>query len=197
VLTDERGTTNLTVSDRWGNVVEYTLTIEATGGNAMVVPGRGFLLNNELTDFNFTPTQGTAADPNLPAPGKRPRSSMAPTILLRHGKPFLATGSPGGATIITTVFQILVNRIDLDMTLPEAIAAPRASQRNAATGQAEPAFLASAEAAELQRLGHGFASSPEIGAATGLEFLPDGQVLAAAEPARRGGGSAAVVRPSR
>ena len=59
VLTDERGTTNLTVSDRWGNVVEYTLTIEATGGNAMVVPGRGFLLNNELTDFNFTPTQGT------------------------------------------------------------------------------------------------------------------------------------------
>ena len=197
VLTDERGTTNLTVSDRWGNVVEYTLTIEATGGNAMVVPGRGFLLNNELTDFNFIPTQGTAADPNLPAPGKRPRSSMAPTILLRHGKPFLATGSPGGATIITTVFQILLNRIDLGMTLPEAVAAPRASQRNAAVGQAEPAFLASAEAAELQRLGHAFTSSPEIGAATGLEFLPDGRVLAAAEPVRRGGGSAAVVRPSR
>jgi gamma-glutamyltranspeptidase/glutathione hydrolase len=57
VLTDERGTTNLTVADRWGNVVEYTLTIEQIGGNAMVVPGRGFLLNNELTDFNFTPTQ--------------------------------------------------------------------------------------------------------------------------------------------
>ncbi len=60
----------------------YTLTIEATGGNAMVVPGRGFLLNNELTDFNFMPTQGTAPDPNLPAPGKRPRSSISPTILL-------------------------------------------------------------------------------------------------------------------
>ena len=89
----------------------------------MVVPGRGFLLNNELTDFNFTPTQGTAKDPNLPAPGKRPRSSMAPTILLSHGKPFLATGSPGGSTIITTVFQILLNRIDFDMTLPEAVAA--------------------------------------------------------------------------
>ena len=57
VLTDERGTTNLTVADRWGNVVEYTLTIEQIGGNAMVVPGAGFLLNNELTDFNFTPTQ--------------------------------------------------------------------------------------------------------------------------------------------
>ena len=197
VVTDERGTTNLTVADRWGNVVEYTLTIEQIGGNAMVVPGRGFLLNNELTDFNFTPTQGTAKDPNLPAPGKRPRSSMAPTILLSHGKPFLATGSPGGSSIITTVFQILLNRIDFDMALPEAVAAARASQRNIATAQAEPAFLASPEAAELTALGHVFAPTPEIGAATGVEFLPNGQVVAVAEPVRRGGGSAAVVRPSR
>ena len=197
MLTDERGTTNLTVADRWGNVVEYTLTIEQIGGNAMVVPGRGFLLNNELTDFNFTPTQGSADDPNLPAPGKRPRSSMAPTILLSHGKPFLATGSPGGSTIITTVFQILLNRIDLGMTLPEAVAAPRATQRNTAAVQAEPAFLASPEAAALTALGHVFAPNPEIGAATGVEFLPDGRVVAAAEPVRRGGGSAAVVRPSR
>jgi gamma-glutamyltranspeptidase/glutathione hydrolase len=196
VLTDERGTTNLTVADRWGNVVEHTLTIEQTGGNAMVVPGRGFLLNNELTDFNFTPMQGTAPDPNMPAPGKRPRSSISPTILLRHGKPFLATGSPGGSTIITTVFQILVNRIDLDMTLPEAVAGARATQRNTAMVQAEPAFLASPEAAELIKLGHVFAPNPEIGAATGVEFLPNGQVVAVAEPVRRGGGSAAVVRPS-
>jgi gamma-glutamyltranspeptidase / glutathione hydrolase len=192
--TNERGTTNLTVADRWGNVVEYTLTIEQIGGNAMVVPGRGFLLNNEMTDFNFTPTQGDKPDPNLPAPGKRPRSSMAPTILLNDGKPFLATGSPGGATIITTVFQILLNRIDLGMTLPEAVAAARASQRNTATVQAEPAF----EAGDLEDLGHRFVPppTPEIGAATGVEFLPDGQVVAAAEPVRRGGGSAAVVKPS-
>jgi gamma-glutamyltranspeptidase/glutathione hydrolase len=195
-LTNERGTTNLTVADRWGNIVEYTLTIEQTGGNAMVVPGRGFLLNNELTDFNFTPTQGSAPDPNLPAPGKRPRSSMAPTILFSHGKPFLATGSPGGASIITTVFQILLNRIDLGMTLSEAIAAPRASQRNTTTVQAEPRFLESPEAKELMALGHTFTTTPEIGAATGVEFLPDGRVLAAAEPVRRGGGSAAVVKPS-
>jgi gamma-glutamyltranspeptidase / glutathione hydrolase len=196
VRTNERGTTNLTVADRWGNVVEYTLTIEQIGGNAMVVPGRGFLLNNELTDFNFTPTQGPAPDPNLPAPGKRPRSSMAPTILLSHGKPFLATGSPGGSMIITTVFQILVNRIDLGMTLPEAIAAPRASQRNTATVVAEPAFLARPEVAELMALGHKFSPMAEIGAATGVEFRHDGQVLAAAEPVRRGGGSAAVVKPA-
>jgi gamma-glutamyltranspeptidase/glutathione hydrolase len=162
----------------------------------MVVPGRGFLLNNELTDFNFTPTQGSAPDPNLPAPGKRPRSSMAPTILLSHGKPFLATGSPGGSMIITTVFQILLNRIDLGMTLPEALAAARASQRNTATVVAEPAFLKSPEAAELMALGHTFSTMAEIGAATGVEFLPDGQLVAAAEPVRRGGGSAAVVKPA-
>jgi gamma-glutamyltranspeptidase/glutathione hydrolase len=122
---------------------------------------------------------------------------MAPTIVLSQGKPFLATGSPGGSMIITTVFQILLNRIDFGMTLPEAIAAARASQRNTATVQAEPAFLASPEAAELDlELGHDFASTPEIGAATGVEFLPNGRVVAAAEPVRRGGGSAAVVKPA-
>ena len=195
VQTNERGTTNLTVADRWGNVVEYTLTIEQIGGNAMVVPGRGFLLNNEMTDFNFTPTQGIAPDPNLPAPGKRPRSSMAPTILLKNGKPFLATGSPGGSMIITTVFQILLNLIDLGMNLPEAITAPRASQRNTAMVAAEEAFQSSYKD-ELSVLGHTFSTTAEIGAATGVEFLPDGRVQAAAEPVRRGGGSAAVVKPS-
>jgi gamma-glutamyltranspeptidase/glutathione hydrolase len=195
----EQHTTNLTVADRWGNVVEYTLTIEQIGGNAMVVPGRGFLLNNELTDFNFVPTQGTAPDPNLPAAGKRPRSSMAPTILLRDGRPVLAVGSPGGATIITTVLQILLNRLDFGMTLPDAIAAPRASQRNAATTQVEPAFLTLPEATTLTAMGHVFAvnpTTPEIGAATGVEFLGHGLVLAAAEPVRRGGGAAGVVRPA-
>jgi gamma-glutamyltranspeptidase/glutathione hydrolase len=190
---DRTGTTNLTVADRWGNVVEYTLTIEATGGSAMVVPGRGFLLNNELTDFNFTPTQGTAPDPNLPAPGKRPRSSMSPTIVLADGRPFLAVGSPGGATIITTVLQTLTNRIDLGMSLPEAVAAPRASQRNGATTQAEPAFIAAY--ADGLPPGHVLASTAEIGAATGIEFLPGGRLLAVAEPQRRGGGAAAVVHP--
>jgi gamma-glutamyltranspeptidase/glutathione hydrolase len=191
-----KSTTNLTVSDRWGNVVEYTLTIEQTGGNAMVVPGRGFLLNNELTDFNFAPTQGTAADPNLPGPGKRPRSSMSPTIVLKDGKPFLALGSPGGATIITTVLQILVNRIDLGMSLPEAVAAPRASQRNLAEIPAEAGFR-TAYQAQLEALGHRFqaTATPEIGAATAIEFRRYGFVIAAAEPTRRGGGDAGVVLP--
>jgi gamma-glutamyltranspeptidase/glutathione hydrolase len=202
-------TNHFVVSDRWGNVVSYTNTIEQLGGSGIVVPGRGFLLNNELTDFNFAPTQGSAADPNLAAPGKRPRSSMSPTIVLKHGKPFLAVGSPGGATIITTVLQILVNRIDLGMPLPAAIAAPRASQRNAATTQAEPSFIALSTTPGLQALGHKFEVrdtssldpsikiSPDIGVASGLEFTSDGKVIAAGEPVRRGGSSAAVVRPHR
>jgi gamma-glutamyltranspeptidase / glutathione hydrolase len=184
-------TTHLTVSDRFGNVVSYTFTIEQIGGSGMVVPGHGFLLNNELTDFNFVP--GTA---NSPAGGKRPRSSMAPTIVLKDGKPFVALGSPGGATIITTVLQLLLERLDLGGTLPEAIAAARISQRNSTTTQAEPAFFGSPELAALTARGEVFSSTPEIGAATGIEFLSGGLVLAAAEPVRRGGGSAMVVNPT-
>jgi gamma-glutamyltranspeptidase/glutathione hydrolase len=187
-------TTHLTTADRWGNVVAYTLTIEQTGGSGIVVPGRGFLLNNELTDFSFAQADPAVPDPNLPGPGKRPRSSMAPTIVLADGEPLLAVGSPGGSTIITTVLQVLVGRLDRDLTLAEAIAAPRASQRNTASTSAEPAFLATPEAAGLSGRGHVFVSTPEIGAATGVERLPDGRWLAAAEPVRRGGGSAAVVR---
>ncbi|MGW0698589.1 gamma-glutamyltransferase [Streptomyces sp. NPDC002867] len=193
-------TTHLVTADRWGNVVSYTLTIEQTGGSAITVPGRGFLLNNELTDFNFTPLTEGVPDPNLPGPGKRPRSSMSPTIVLDDGKPMLAVGSPGGATIITTVLQTLVNRLDLGMALPQAVAAPRISQRNRAATDAEPAFLDSPERTALERLGHRFVMapstftpSPEIGAVAALEFLPDGRLQAVAEPARRGGGSAMVL----
>ena len=199
--TENISTTNMTVSDKWGNVVEYTLTIEQTGGSGMVVPGRGFLLNNELTDFS---TVYSATDPNRIEPGKRPRSSMSPTILLEDGEPFLALGSPGGSTIITTVLQTIVNRIDLGMSTPDAIAAPRASQRNTASVTAEPAFIDKYGPALTSRFGHkltpsgdSFTSASEIGAATAIEFLGDGRVLAAAEPVRRGGGSAMVVKPSK
>jgi gamma-glutamyltranspeptidase / glutathione hydrolase len=198
---ENSSTTHLTSWDRWGNIVAYTLTIEQTGGSGIVVPGRGFLLNNELTDFNFTPTQGTAPDPNLPAPGKRPRSSMSPTIVLDDGMPVLAVGSPGGSMIITTVLQTLLNRLDFGETLPEAVAAPRASQRNTAAVSAEAAFIA-AYGEALAARGHVFVGRPppppppsEIGAVTAIERLEDGNLLAAAEPVRRGGGDAGVVLP--
>ncbi|OLF08100.1 gamma-glutamyltransferase [Actinophytocola xinjiangensis] len=190
-------TNHFVVSDRWGNVVSYTNTIEQLGGSGIVVPGRGFLLNNELTDFNFAPTQGDAPDPNLPEPGKRPRSSMSPTIVLHHGKPFFAVGSPGGTTIITTVLQIIVNRLDFGMSLPDAIAAPRATQRNTARTLAESTFINAPTGAALRALGHEFDTSTGIGIAAGLEFRRDGAVIAAGEPVRHGGTSAAVVRPAR
>ncbi|MCX5611272.1 gamma-glutamyltransferase [Streptomyces sp. NBC_00047] len=188
-------TTHLTVADRWGNVVSYTLTIESTGGSAITVPGRGFLLNNELTDFSFAPAVPGVPDPNLPGPGKRPRSSMSPTIVLEHGRPVLAVGSPGGATIITTVLQTLTGHLDRGLPLVDAIAAPRASQRNQTTTELEPGLWNSPVRAELEALGQGFRQNPEIGAATGVQRLPDGRWLAAAETSRRGGGSAMVVHP--
>ncbi|MCX6500637.1 MAG: gamma-glutamyltransferase [Arthrobacter sp.] len=197
--TENISTSNLTVADKWGNVAEYTLTIEQTGGSGIVVPGRGFLLNNEMTDFS---TVYDAKDPNRIEPGKRPRSSMAPTIILKEGAPFIALGSPGGSTIITTVLQTILNRVDLGMTISEAIAAPRASQRNTAKVTAEPDFIA-AYGQQLAPFGHqftpsgdAFTSAAEIGAATAIEFRPDGKMVAAAEPVRRGGGSAMVLNRS-
>jgi gamma-glutamyltranspeptidase/glutathione hydrolase len=200
-------TNHFVVTDKRGNVVSYTNTIEQLGGSGIVVPGRGFLLNNELTDFNFVPLKAGVPDPNLPAAGKRPRSSMSPTIVLHAGKPFLALGAAGGATIITTVLEILMNRIDRHMSLPNALAAPRASQRNSPTTQAEPAFLTLPATSGLQALGQSFAVSdtspldptikiPQtIGVATALELLGRGRVLAVGEPVRRGGGAAGVVHP--
>ncbi|MGP3637038.1 gamma-glutamyltransferase [Streptomyces sp. 24-1644] len=188
-------TTHLTAADKWGNVVAYTLTIESTGGSGITVPGRGFLLNNELTDFSFAPANPAVHDPNLPGPGKRPRSSMAPTIVLKDGRPLLALGSPGGATIITTVLQTLTGHLDRGLPLVEAIAAPRASQRNSPTTEIEPGLWDSPVRAGLESLGHAFRLNPEIGAATGVQRLPDGRWVAAAEKVRRGGGSAMVVRP--
>ena len=198
--TENISTTHLSVVDKWGNAAAYTLTIEQTGGSAMTVPGRGFLLNNELTDFSAV---YDAKDPNRIEPGKRPRSSMSPTIVLKNGKVTYVLGSPGGATIITTVLQILLNRIDLGMTLPEAVAAPRASQRNGATTPAEPEFIQAYEdllapyGQTLTPSGDQFTSAAEIGAAATIEVGRHGKLTAAAEPKRRGGGSALVVWPTR
>lgn len=197
--TEGVSTTHLTTADRWGNVVAYTLTIEQTGGSGIVVPDRGFILNNELTDFT---TVFNAADPNRIQPGKRPRSSMSPTIVLQDGEPVLALGSPGGSTIITTVLQVLLNRLDFGMSLPAAIEAPRAAQRNTPSVTAEQGFINHWQTT-LDDYGHTFAlagppgtSASQIGAVAAIELAPDGTMTAAAEPTRRGGGAAYVVRPT-
>lgn len=128
-------TTHFSVVDKWGNVVSYTTTIEATWGTGITVPGYGFLLNNELTDFNFDPTRNEATGnpgANDVAAGKRPRSSMAPALVFRGREPVAAYGSPGGATIINSVFNVTLNLIDHGMSMQQAIDAPRLSVTSAA-----------------------------------------------------------------
>jgi gamma-glutamyltranspeptidase/glutathione hydrolase len=194
-----QSTTHLVTADKWGNVASYTLTIEQTGGSGITVPGYGFLLNNELTDFDFTPLTPGVEDPNLPGPAKRPRSPMSPTIVLKDGRPALAVGSPGGATIITSVTQTMLGYLDRGLPLVDAIAAPRLSSRNGNEG-AEPALANSPDGAVLKAMGHNLVSPgtpPEIGAVTAIRPFGAGLFEAAAETVRRGGGSAMVVQPRR
>lgn len=178
-------TTHLTVVDRDGMAVAYTLTLESTGGSGIVVPGYGFILNNELTDFN-----PDAPHPNVPEPGKRPRSSMAPTIALGPEGDLLAFGSPGGSTIITTVLNIAVNMMDFDLPLEAAIAAPRLSQRNSGITLVDQGFAMQAVGQNLLAQGHQLSTVEEIGAATGIFVNSDGTMSAVSEPVRRGGGTA-------
>ena len=137
-LADVEGvnTTHFSIVDRFGNIVTYTSTIESSWGTGLMVPGYGFLLNNELTDFNSTPAfnpDPAAFNPgaNDVAPGKRPRSSMAPTMVFNNNRPLVALGSPGGSTIIDTVLLTLTNLIDHEMPIQEAIDAPRYAQTSA------------------------------------------------------------------
>jgi len=198
-------TNNIVTMDRWGNIVAYTNTINFFGGSGQVVPGYGFLLNDEMTDFDFAPSSPGAYDPNLPDGGKQPRSGMGPIIALRQGKPVFSIGAAGGSTIITTVVQTLINHVDFGMSMPAALAAPRVSQRNQATSLAEPAFYNSPIASELeQRYGEKFTltTGPILppyqygGFATALQVLNDGRMEAVAEPVRLFGGSALTVHPS-
>ena len=130
VLNEGDNTTHFSVVDRFGNAVSNTYTLNFSYGVGMVAEGTGILLNNELDDFAAKAGAPNAfglvgGDANAPGPGKRPLSSMSPTIVLKDGKPFLLTGSPGGSRIITTVLQIITNVIDRNMTISEAVAQPR------------------------------------------------------------------------
>src|SRR5690606_10144659 len=123
-------TTHLSVVDAERNAVALTYTLEWSYGSGIVVPGGGFLLNNELGDFNAAPgltdERGLIGTPaNLARPGKRPLSSMTPTIVARDGELFMVTGSPGGRTIINTVLQTIVNVVDHGMNAQTAVDAGR------------------------------------------------------------------------
>ena len=123
-------TTHFSVVDSRGNAVSNTYTLNFSYGVGLVAEGTGVLLNNELDDFTAAPGASNAFglvgfEANLPGPGKRPLSSMSPTIVLKDGKPVLVTGSPGGSRIISTVLQVIVNVIDYGMDVAAAVAAPR------------------------------------------------------------------------
>ena len=188
----DNSTTHVTVADRYGNIVSYTSTIEFVGGSGIVVPGYGFLLNNELTDFTLTPDH-----PNRPEPSKRPLSSMSPTIMFAPNGQVVAFGSPGGSTIITTVLGIAFNMIDFNLSLPDAIAFPRISQRNEGVTNVDSGLEKTPLGQGLIALSHVLkpVAPPisEIGAATGIAIAPSGYMIAAAEPVRRGGGWAMTV----
>jgi gamma-glutamyltranspeptidase/glutathione hydrolase len=125
-----RNTTHFSVIDRDGNAVSNTYTLNFSYGVGLVAEGTGVLLNNELDDFTSKPGTANAYgligyNANLPGPNKRPLSSMTPTILLKDGRPFLITGSPGGSRIISAVLQVIVNVIDFQMPIGQAVSAPR------------------------------------------------------------------------
>ena len=129
-----RNTTHFSIIDRDGNAVSNTYTLNFSYGVGLVADGTGVLLNNELDDFTSKPGTANAFglvvyNAKLPAPGKRPLSSMPPTLVLNDGKPFLIPGSPGGSRIISAVLQVIVNVIDFHMPIGEAVSAPRLHQQ--------------------------------------------------------------------
>jgi len=199
-------TTHFVVVDKHNNIVSYTTTVESLFGSGITVPGYGFILNNELTDFNFPP----AFDPGTGNPGandvapfKRPRSSMAPTLLLKDDKPFAVMGA-GGGTIINSLLQITFNIVDHGMTIQQAIDAPRISSTHRSSVSCEtgpffplgftptPPFSATVVQA-LRAMGHdippcsaNIATGASSSAQAVIIDLQTGKQYGAADPRREG-----------
>jgi gamma-glutamyltranspeptidase/glutathione hydrolase len=184
-------TTHLSVADREGGLVATTTTLNFAYGNGIAVPGAGFLLNNEIDDFTLQPGAANAyglvqGDANRVAPGRRPLSSMTPTLVFRpDGSPWLATGSPGGSRIITTVLQVLLGRIVHGLNLAGAVAAPRMhSQLWPDRLQLEEGFSPDSRRL-LEAKGHALVEGPAMGSANSVEVLSEGGSLGVADPRRR------------
>jgi gamma-glutamyltranspeptidase/glutathione hydrolase len=179
-----RNTTHFSVIDRDGNAVSNTYTLNFSYGVGLVADGTGVLLNNELDDFTAKPGTANAYglvgfNSNLPGPGKRPLSSMTPTIVLKDGKPFLVTGSPGGSRIITTVLQVITNVIDFHMNIADAVTAPRLhNQWQPDEVMVEPGF-APAVLDALSAAGDKIVTVAPGTSANSIEVTKDGYVGAA------------------
>ena len=174
-------TTHYSVVDQWGNAVSVTTTINLGYGNGCIVDGAGFFLNNEMDDFSSKPGVPNAFglvgnEANAIEPEKRPLSSMTPTIVLKNDKPFLIIGSPGGSTIITTTMQTILNVIDHNMDIKEAVCSARFhSQWLPDVIQFEPNSLTKDVRINLESKGHKlFPRSGFIGEANGILITEDG-----------------------
>src|SRR5476651_1071210 len=179
-----KNTTHFSVIDRNGNAVSNTYTLNFSYGLGLIPDGTGVLLNNELDDFTAKPGNANAYGlvgfaANLPGPGKRPLSSMTPSIVLKDGKPFLVTGSPGGSRIISAVLQVISNVIDRKLPIAEAVAAPRVHQQ----WLPEPVFVEMGLPPEvtsgLTALGHHLVVGPPFTSANSILVTPNGTVGAA------------------
>ena len=175
-----RNTTHFSVIDRDGNAVSNTTTLNFSYGLGLVADGTGVLLNNEIDDFTAkparpTPTGWSATTANLPGPGKRPLSSMTPTIVFNDGKPFLVTGSPGGSRIISAVLQVISNVIDFHMPIDKAVSAPRLhNQWQPDETFVEPDFSPGVLDA-LERRGHKIVPTEPHTSANSIEVIPKGE----------------------
>jgi gamma-glutamyltranspeptidase/glutathione hydrolase len=183
-------TTHYSVIDAAGNAVANTYTLNLSFGVGLVADGTGILLNDELDDFAAKPGAPnafglTGGDANAPGPGKRPLSSMTPTIVLKAGKPYLVTGTPGGSRIITMVLQVILNVVDFRMDVAGAVAAPRIHHQWL-PDEVEAEQAVSAEAVRgLEALGHTVVRRPNWGSANSIMVTPDG-LAGAADPRSRG-----------
>lgn len=185
---DHPETTHLSVVDRQGNAVSLTYTLEETYGLARIVPGAGFLLNNELGDFNAMPgltdDQGHIGTmPNLAQPGKRPLSSMCPVILVKDGALFMVSGSPGGRTIPSTVLNTILNGVDFGMDARAAVDAPRFHHQWLPDRIQVEAALSAATKEALKAMGHALKEVPKQGCAQVI-LLRNGRAEGAADAQR-------------
>lgn len=183
-------TTHFSVIDQSGNAVSNTYTLNFSYGLGLVAEGTGVLLNNELDDFTAAPGASNAYglvgfEANLPGPGKRPLSSMSPTIVLKDGKPVLVTGSPGGSRIISAVLQIVLNTIDFDMNIAAAVSAPRLHHQWLPDEVRVEHGFPEATLAALRARGHRVTEPLGQTSANSVAVTPDG-VLGAADPRTRG-----------
>ena len=189
-------TTHFSVWDGEGNVVSNTYTLNFSYGNGIAVQGAGFLLNNEMDDFSALPGSSNAyglvgSEANAIEPGKRPLSSMSPTIVFKDGEPIIATGSPGGSAIITIVAQVLLNMLEFNMNPAQAVSVPRIHHQWLPDSIRWESGISADTRAAMEAMGHTFDENPRVWGKAETISLQEGYLKAGVDPRWPGSGAAA------